>query len=137
MATTFALNIDRWVEKAKGRGDLVVRKLSLDLLSRIVLRSPVDTGRFRGHWDVGINHWPEGLTGRRDPNGAATIGAGSAIIAQVKAGDVVYLANNLPYGPALERGHSKQAPSGIVGVTVAEFNQAVGSAVQAAKREVP
>ena len=35
--------------------------------------------------------------------------------------DVIWIQNNAPYGPALEDGHSGQAPSGMVAVTFAEL----------------
>jgi hypothetical protein len=37
------------------------------------------------------------------------------------AGKVHYITNNLPYAWRLEHGHSKQAPAGMVGLTVVEF----------------
>lgn len=37
----FSLDIRRWVEKVKGDMDLVVRKIAIDLHTRIVMRSPV------------------------------------------------------------------------------------------------
>ncbi|HEY6643664.1 hypothetical protein [Povalibacter sp.] len=37
----FALDIRRFVEKAKANADLVVRKVALDLLTRVVQRTPV------------------------------------------------------------------------------------------------
>ena len=36
-----------------------------------------------------------------------------------KAEDTIYISNNLPYIRALEYGHSKQAPNGMVGTTIA------------------
>jgi hypothetical protein len=38
--------------------------------------------------------------------------------------------NNLPYGIALEYGHSKQAPSGMIRVTLARFQQIVDEAIR-------
>ena len=115
----------------------MVRKVALDLMTKIVLKSPVDTGRFRGHWMTGINSVPGGLTGRLDRSGSATIATASATLNGARAGDTVYLANNLPYAVKLEYGHSKQAPSGIVRTTIDEFQRAVNNAAMEAKREVP
>jgi hypothetical protein len=139
MAKTFKLDIAAWVEKAGARADLVVRKVSLDMLERIVMRSPVKTGRFRGHWTAGVNTVPTGLTGRLDKGGEATINAAVSTIASAGAGDRVYLANNLPYAVRLEYGHSKQAPSppGIVRGVVDEFQAAVNKAAREAQKEKP
>ncbi len=50
--------------------------------------------------------------------------------AQAKAGDVIYLANSLPYIRRLEYGWSKQAPAGMVRGTVGEFQQAIDKALK-------
>jgi hypothetical protein len=136
-SASFKLDISRWVEKAGDRADLVVRKVALDLMTKVVMKSPVDTGRFRGHWMAGINSVPGGLTGRLDKAGTGTIASASATIAGAKAGDRVYLANNLPYAVRLEYGHSKQAPAGIVRTTVDEFQAAVNRAAAEAQKERP
>jgi hypothetical protein len=46
------------------------------------------------------------------------------------AGKVHFLTNNLPYALRLEYGWSKQAPHGMVGVTVKEYQQIVDKAVK-------
>jgi hypothetical protein len=46
------------------------------------------------------------------------------------AGHTIYIVNNLPYANALENGHSKQAPSGMVKVTLQEFPGIVSAAAQ-------
>jgi hypothetical protein len=151
--SSFALDIAKWAEKANGRMDLVVRKISLDIFRRIILRSPVDTGRFRGNWQVAIGKIPEGVVelqldekaaktkegskGRAAAIGTATISAAAAETAKVRAGDVIYFVNNLPYGPRLENGWSPQAPAGMVGITVTEYEGVVAQAATEAKTEKP
>jgi hypothetical protein len=121
----FAIDVERWVEKAKGRVDIVARKIALDMFSRVILRSPVHTGRFRGNWQVKIGDIPDGVLELTDKDGSATISRAQAVILGLQAGDVIYLVNNLPYARPLENGWSKQAPAGMVGVTVEEFNAVV------------
>jgi hypothetical protein len=72
---------------------------------------------------------PDGTLELEDKSGTATISKATAAAADLQAGEVIYLVNNLPYGPSLERGHSRQAPTGMVGITVAEFQAVAGSAV--------
>lgn len=129
---TFALNISRFVVKAKGNVELVIRKVSLDLFTRVVLKSPVDTGRFRGNWQVAIGAIPDGTLELFDKDGTATLSRVQADVLKLKAGDVITLANNLPYSIALEYGHSKQAPQGMVRTTVQEY----GGVVRKAANEV-
>jgi hypothetical protein len=42
---------------------------------------------------------------------------------RLEAGSIFYLTNNLPYGERLEYGYSKQAPSGMVRITLAEYEK--------------
>ena len=110
-----------WATKTERKLDLAVRKISLELFSRVILRSPVDTGRFRANWQVAIGTMPNGTLDLTDASGTATVSKATARSAGVKAGDVIYLANNLPYAQRLEDGYSGQAPAGMVGLTVQEF----------------
>jgi hypothetical protein len=130
MSSLFTAQIAAFVEKANGNMDLVVRKIALEMFSRVIQKSPVDTGRFKGNWQVAIGSIPDGTLQLDDKAGTATIAKVTAEALNVKAGQVIYLVNNLPYAQALEYGHSKQAPNGMVRLTVLEFNSVVEGAAQ-------
>ena len=49
-----------------------------------------------------------------DPSGQNAIAEATALVSGVKAGDTVYISNNLEYIQALNEGHSQQAPAGFV-----------------------
>lgn len=51
----FAASISTFVEKTKVNADYVLRKIAMDCLEGVIMKSPVDTGRFRASWRVGIN----------------------------------------------------------------------------------
>ena len=113
--------------------DLAVRKISLEIFSRIILKSPVDTGRFRANWQVAIGSVPSGTLELDDKSGTATVSKADVKLMGAKAGDTIYLANNLPYammleeggygdGPKTVGGFSKKAPQGMVALTVQEFS---------------
>ena len=65
----------------------VAAKITVDVHAAVVLGSPVDTGKFRGAWTVETPTKPF-------ENGK--------------------IENNTEYGPALAKGHSKQAPDGWI-----------------------
>lgn len=92
------------------------RIIAMALLGEIVLRSPVDTGRFRGNTTVSIGAPVYSNSDNVDPSGSATISAGNAVLAGLKPYTVIYIQNNLPYAEKLEKGHSKQAPNGVFGL---------------------
>jgi len=116
-----------FVQKTEQDFNRLFRKVALDIFSRIIMRSPVDTGRFRGNWQVRLGSPAGGTLARTDKGGNATVAAASAKVARAIAGKhKITLTNNLPYGPALEAGHSKQqARAGMVGVTLTEFEPVV------------
>ncbi len=126
--SAFTLQLQKFVDKAKGNAELVVRKVGIEVLSQVVLKSPVDTGRFRANWVVGS----AGIgttTQFVDKNGATTINRGTAKIMEIKLGESIWLSNSLPYARRLEYGWSKQAPSGMVRTTIAEWNSYIAKAV--------
>lgn len=90
-----------------------LRIVSMALLTEIVNRSPVDTGRFRANNQVSIGSPDYSQLTEVDVSGAKTIQQGSAVIARGKPYSVIYIQNNLPYAESLENGHSNQAPTGI------------------------
>ena len=86
-------------------------------------------GTFRANWQLGIGAVKPGELKERDKNGGPTIAKVSAGIPAKPAGGVYYIGNNLPYGPALEDGHSTQAPHGMVAITSLKFGGIVDQAV--------
>jgi len=87
-------------------------------------------GHFRGNWQLGIGMMPMGDVEGEDKNGGKTINKIMSKIPQKAASiPAYYITNNLPYGPALEDGHSKQAPAGMVSLTMIEFQGIIRKAV--------
>lgn len=127
---SFSLQIEKWTEETQKRVTLAVRKIALDVFERIILKSPVDTGRFRGNWQVQIGSIPTGTLEIDDKSGQVTLAKAQAEVLGVKAGDTIYLINNLPYARRLEYGWSNQAPEGMVRTTVAEYQPIVDQVVR-------
>lgn len=101
------------------------RAIALEGLRGVVLMSPVDTGRFRGNWQVTIDEPAQGTLERLDKDGAPTIAAGAEVIAQIPPFSLSWLVNNLPYAGRLETGYSKQAPGGMLAITVARLRSII------------
>lgn len=92
----------------------VERRIGLGILRRVVMATPVDTGRARGNWQVDLNNAPKGETGALDKRGGSTASKGSAIIQTAKPFGTIQIANNVPYIGRLNDGYSKQAPAGFI-----------------------
>jgi len=99
---------------------LVVQKLSLDALRGVIEKSPVDTGRFRGNWNVGIGAQDLSTSENTDKDGGPTESKGGGLIDAVGPYVAIWVTNNLPYATALEFGHSTKG-SHMVSRTFAEL----------------
>jgi hypothetical protein len=97
------------------------------MLNEIVLRSPVDTGRFRGNNIVSVGAPVYASSENLDPSGSETIQRGLSAMSGLEPYTQVYIQNNLPYATALEDGHSKQAPGGVYAVSFNGVSQAYSS----------
>lgn len=135
--------IAQLVAKTQKTMGTVSRKIVLEVGRRLVMRSPVGDakfwkspapvgyvgGRFRGNWQHGFNAKP---SGEIDVQGKGTAAVSIRAItkgATEHGTGVHFILNNLPYAQAIENGHSKQAPQGVVALTVVEFDQIVRQAV--------
>jgi len=91
------------------------------LLRMLIDYSPVDTGEFKGSWRVS-GGGPVTLHEMiLDPGGAATLERGLAALRSIHAFGHVHINNTAPHFPALEDGHSGQAPAGVMRVIVPAF----------------
>jgi len=98
---------------------VVVKKVSLDMFAGVIRKTPVDTGRARSSWNIAV--------GKPDLS-VAPVGGASQKSSNSKAAafdnpdpySKVFITNNLDYIEFLEQGSSKQAPLGMVKVTVLE-----------------
>jgi hypothetical protein len=134
----FADQVKKWEKKTADKLDTAPRLIAFELFSKIVKKTPVDTGRARSNWQPSIGSPISGVLDSVDQSGSATIAQIGMIVANMKAGDTIYLANNLPYirkleeggymaGPKVVNGYSSQAPAGMVALTVQEFQSIVAA----------
>jgi|TARA_R110002167_G_scaffold92478_1_gene248332 hypothetical protein len=112
--------------------DIKIRS-ALDLMNRIILMTPVDTGRARGNWQLTQRSPATGKISEDDANVSKAEAPPSGIMKQAEQtaigsqpGDDIWISNNLPYIEVLEEGHSKQAPHGMVALALVEVEQGLG-----------
>lgn len=118
----FTLSIGSFVDDlSEELVQAATQKIALTALRGVVLKSPVDTGRFRGNWNVGIGSIDYSTTENIDKGGGDTIAQGAGRVSGAGTYDVIWITNNLPYANRLENGWSKQAPAGMVALTFAEI----------------
>lgn len=130
---SFSLNISKWAAQTTSDIALTVRKTSLDMFGRIIMRSPVDTGRFRNNWYATIGRPANTTTDAVSKSGEASFERLASAVSEYKLGDTIWMSNSLPYAWKLETGWSKQAPAGMVGITVQEFQALFDRAAKSTK----
>ena len=142
---SFTLDLQRFAEKCAERADDAVGNIVVRIAAELDKRSPVGDatywkkpppagyigGHFRANWQLGIGAMPMGEIPGVDRTGEKTQGRIMAEIPEQAAGKVYYIANNVPYAERLEYGWSRQAPQGLVGLTVTMFQDIVRDAVEA------
>ena len=145
----FSITISDWVKQTGVDIDQAVRKIEIDLFSRIILKSPVDTGRFRNNWTCTTAAPSTEVKDAKVAAGQFDRSGNLAIKEMTEnvggAGHITFFCNNLPYAWVLEYGgypikpkrgsrvkgrgyqiksaggYSYQAPHGMVGISMLEI----------------
>jgi hypothetical protein len=107
--------VDRFIHRARDGAQQRTRAVAVALLSRVIDRSPVDTGRFRASWNIVSGEDADLSVAKEGKNDGSGVMAKSVALQLTNA---YVVSNNLPYGPALEAGYSKQAPQGVVRLSI-------------------
>jgi hypothetical protein len=119
----FSDQLAKFAERTKIKADVVVRKVTIDVAGALILRSPVDTGRFRGAWVYGQGAPNTTTPDTPDKDGSIAQARISQAVGTMTAGGVAYITNSSAYARRLEYGWSKQAPQGFVRITALEYQQ--------------
>lgn len=86
-----------------------VQAISLQALNSVVKKTPVKTGDAQNSWNLSEGKIDTSLVqSKRD---------------KISGKKDVYITNSIPYIGYLENGSSKQAPKGMVGLTVNELTK--------------
>lgn len=133
----FSVALDEALEAAQENAEEVFRSAAFDLFSKIIQRTPVDTGRARANWQLALRSPNLKKVGRARKRKATNrkllsdrrkleIIALDRLYKDWKPGYSVWITNNLPYINRLETGTwSDQAPQGMVAISIAEVQQAI------------
>lgn len=113
----FEADIDAYAKHLNRDVARVTAEVIIETFSKIVQKTPVDTGRARASWGVD-SEWGT-YVADEDGKGENQIGKVTPQACEMKR--VWYIYNNLKYIRSLEYGHSKQAPQGMVRLSVKEM----------------
>lgn len=119
---SFDIDLKNFAETVNVRFELAIKKILFDLFTKIVQLTPVDTGRARASWAMSEKTPSDYVQpeGGKMSGSAATAAARKNMIKPADPYSVFFIINNLPYIVFLEHGTSKQAPTGMVQVALAD-----------------
>jgi len=142
---SFNKDIEKFNKKVDKAATNIFRGTALTLFGKIIKRTPVGDpsqwenpglwrslgfvnkgyagGRLRANWFASINSPSRASSNDIDPSGSKSRKNAKAATGRAKLGDSIFLVNNLPYAGVIENGRSKQAPIGMVKVTILEFQR--------------
>lgn len=122
--------VNKWIEETEEKIDNVLQAIVIKVGSELIRLSPIDTGHFKGNWQLTFDGNTHELE-REDTVGSATLSALALKANSFTAGQVAYIQNHVEYGYDLEYGSSQQAPHGVVRITTSEamFRQIVANAI--------
>ncbi|MDR0275929.1 MAG: HK97 gp10 family phage protein [Burkholderiaceae bacterium] len=120
-------------QRKKVAMETVVRMTVKQMSDDMVAMSPVDTGRFASNWMPGIGSINHDTSAEPDKTGDSSKKRIEIAIASWKMGETLYISNSLPYAQRLENGWSKRAPTGMVGVTMTNFETIFARALSEAQ----
>lgn len=103
------------------------RWVTLELFRRIVLKSPVDLGRFVSAWVVSLQPPDPRPVSASGASQLPILGTEEVIdnalkdLEPLRPFSICWVHNPMVYGPRLENGYSQKAPEGFVAISIAEI----------------
>lgn len=126
---SFAAQLQAFGELVQQEADEVFQIVATEVGQSVINLTPVDTGRALSNWNAGINSPDDVYRETEDPMDSKTSARLASELKGLKFGDTAYITNATPHVPFLEYGSSKQAPNGMIRITLARFNNIVQDAV--------
>lgn len=132
-------DVSKWIDSVESGLVDCIEIFAGKVQAALVDGSPVDTGRFRGNWQVTANSPPLHALNNYDKIGDRTIAAGKAAARSILRGGgavrSLHFSNMLIYANALEYGHSKQAPAGVVGIVAVRLRSFMAEAIKESRKK--
>ena len=113
----FDCDIPALAKQLQVEADLIKRKIALDIFSRLLATTPVDTGRARAGWSVDTRHGS--FVPPKDESGYSfdrSMNVSPSMIP--KNAQMIVIYNNVEYIAQLNDGTSTQAPKQFVEIEV-------------------
>ena len=127
----FNAELDKTRDSIHGDFREFYRQVALEVLTRIVFRTPTDTGRARGNWQVEFNMPASAsltVVGTEQAMTDFAISRGELKLGNIPSFSVVHITNNVEYISYLEYDRrSQQHPEGMIEITLTEMERWLSS----------
>jgi len=120
---TFKMDLSKFAKHLDVEVEKVVRKISFEIYTGITQKTPVDTGRAKANWNIGFVSPNLKVDLKKTTFTSVSIPKG-------KGKRAIYITNNLPYIIKLEHGSSKQAPNGMVAITMNNVKNRINDVIR-------
>lgn len=127
----FDVAAKKFMKQVEQDAVIVQKSLAVNLFTRIVQRTPVDTGNARSNWNIATGAPVFDVVERKfDPAAAPAASQGVAMqkafkLKTPKTGQTIWITNGADYIGFLEFGTSRMAPFAMVQLSVQEITQAI------------
>lgn len=131
---SFASDLRRFANLTSQKMETVVKASLVRIGTSVVVKSPVDTGRFRSNWLAAYGAADTTVSMSVDPSGQASLNRLKMSVQGLTFREHFYFTNSLPYAKGLEYGDSMQAPSGMVRISVAAWENILADEIRKVAR---
>lgn len=119
----FSGEVSAGVKLAKDANIGAVRATLLSMARKVVMDTPVDTGRLKNNWYASNRALGTQSTKAVDPSGTNSLKRIVAALQRLRTGQTFYLYNNLPYAKVVEFGLYPNPPKNPTGKTINGFSR--------------
>jgi len=151
VAKGWSLDFSKYAQDTIAKTNQVMRRVALEVFKRVIKKTPVGYppgwatkykpkgyvgGRAKNNWFTNVGRASDATTETAEGSGSRALAEAETVTGSwVPLQGSIHLTNNLPYIEVLERGRidnqgSKQAPNGMVAITIAEFGSIVEQAAK-------
>ena len=116
----FARRIRVLADGIPDRANELKIRTALAINQTVIFATPVDTGRARANWQVGVDFSIQEVREAEDILGERTLSEAESRARSARLGQDIIIVNNVDYITFLNQGSSAQAPAGFVEMAILE-----------------
>ena len=113
-----------------------IEEYGKDMRRVLATLTPKDTGRAAASWNVSLHQPDTEIQSKSYNNPGGAVNDGNVNLDGIKAGDILFVTNAIPYIRRLNAGWSRQAPAGFVQQAIAIAGDRAGGVARRVRRRL-